>query len=1116
MDESSSVAVLLTKSSTASSSSSVLRAHCQTQTRTQPSIGQDIPASIQQKQADDSLIQVIEKLSKIVEKRPQRRCTPGVQKRALRPTSSAKGKGGEEGLSCGGSHYKKVRKGCIEEASKVDVPLSLPVSGDDNNNSITSTLTEVTDSLTSTDHKWTVTCYQCSLCPYLSQTLPQLREHLKQHNEQHSDLILMCSECHFSSRDQAQLEAHVRLHFDDGGNTNSVNSDPLAKGEGDILKKEEEDTDSCEVRCKALKSSADCSKEIPQKKKWYSYEKYGLYRCLICSYVCSQQRMLKTHAWKHAGLVDCSYPIFEEEEGASTRREAQAAANSVTLREDLVVLSPVLQEKSQQTLPSAFKLQFCMPVTVENKQDAFSHPVSDPNESQKTAEEEEEEESGYSVKDVSSEEPMVEVQVTTEADIDVDISACRESSSVTDSLLSSAQKIINSSPNSAGHINVIVERLPSAEDSVMVTKPLLLGSDEDRDKSLLDVKEEEEEEEEQQQQQQDPLRSVKEEVVLGCSPDNSANSQMLEGDNMSSVGKDNDPPRDENIPPASRKRTHSESLRLHSLAAEVLVAMPMRTPELHVSSTKVNLKTISPQVQSPHTGQRLLEVSTGGQKASDIGTTAALLDLELRSEGREGDLKALGIGEGDEGSPTAKAGISLSLLTVIERLRERSDQNASDEDILKELQDNAQFQNGAADGAVTGTGAESYMCTISGMEGLVSSADGSLVDYIPGSERPYRCRLCQYSSSNKGYIKQHLRVHKQRVPYQCPICEHKASDSKDLENHMIYHCKTKMYQCKQCTEAFHYKSQLRSHEREQHSFCNDITSLTAGTEAITAAEESEQGTDEDCSQRKVYKCDVCNYTSATYVGVRNHRRIHNSDKPYRCCGCDFATTNMNSLKSHMRRHPQEHQAVQLLEQYRCSLCGYVCSHPPSLKSHMWKHAGDQNYNYEQVNKAINEAISQSSRAPQKLSAVLESVAESPVMVPRSNDKAKVPVEPVSMPRPAIKAGVFLDSTAGLPTPPTDSSQWPSEIQTPQDKDPSQPQSQNQLHTGQFPAPGANMEYCVLLFCCCICGFESTSKERLMDHMKEHEGDIISIILNKEQQQQQQQQPETHQSLQTAE
>lgn len=46
---------------------------------------------------------------------------------------------------------------------------------------------------------------------------------------------------------------------------------------------------------------------------------------------------------------------------------------------------------------------------------------------------------------------------------------------------------------------------------------------------------------------------------------------------------------------------------------------------------------------------------------------------------------------------------------------------------------------------------------------------------------------------------------------------------------------------------------------------------------------------------------------------------------------------------------------------------------------------------------------------------------------------------------------------------------------------------------------AGMEYCVLLFCCCICGFESTSKEQLMEHMKQHEGDLISIILSKEQQ-----------------
>lgn len=42
-----------------------------------------------------------------------------------------------------------------------------------------------------------------------------------------------------------------------------------------------------------------------------------------------------------------------------------------------------------------------------------------------------------------------------------------------------------------------------------------------------------------------------------------------------------------------------------------------------------------------------------------------------------------------------------------------------------------------------------------------------------------------------------------------------------------------------------------------------------------------------------------------------------------------------------------------------------------------------------------------------------------------------------------------------------------------------------------------MEYCVLFFCCCICGFELISKENFLDYMKEYEGEIVNIILNKD-------------------
>lgn len=788
MEEISNVAVLITHSSTASSSStpSALASFSQTQ----QAVEDDTSQSFQQKHATDSLIQVIEKLSKIVEKQPQRQLTLVGQKRVIQLASSAGGgQGSVEGTrgSRGGSPCKKIRKNCKEQesveevrldGSTADVALSSPVPGDSNNNNVASTVTEVAGNPSGSNHKRTVTCYQCSLCPYLSQTLPLLKEHLKQHNEGHTDLILLCSKCHFTSRDQAELEAHVRLHFNNSDD--SEHSDELSRRQdGDWT------GSSGSIGAEVFQSSVDGSKELPQKKKWYSFEEYGLYRCLICSYVCSQQRMLKTHAWKHAGLVDCSYPIFEDEGGTTPRREDQAAANTAGTREKIVILSPV-QDKSLQKLPSAFKLQlFAPPMAVENKHDLLTDPVSNLNDSPKIAKEEEE--SVHPIKDLTSEEPMVEVQVKTEAESEVD----HDSISVTDSLLSSAQKIINSSPNSAGHINVIVERLPSAEDSVMATNPLLLSPDME-DKSLLYAKEE----------GQHHLGAVKDEVVAGCSAEITTDNQPVEANVKSSIPVNGDSPRDENIPPAGRKRTHSESLRLHSLAAEALVAMPMRTPELPTGSTKVSLKTIAAQAQSQTIGQKLVEVTTVGQRTSDVGARAELLDLELHNKGREEDLGSLGLGEGDEEGPATKAGISLSLLTVIERLRERSDQNASDEDILKELQDNAQFQNGAV---VTGNGAGSYMCSIPGMDGLVASADGGLVDYIPGSERPYRCRLCRYSSGNKGYIKQHLRVHRQRQPYQCPICEHIASDSKDLESHMIHHCKTRTYQCRLCPDAFHYK-----------------------------------------------------------------------------------------------------------------------------------------------------------------------------------------------------------------------------------------------------------------------------------------------------------------------
>ncbi|KAJ8407954.1 hypothetical protein AAFF_G00269980 [Aldrovandia affinis] len=919
-----------------------------------------------QRQATDSLIQVIEKLSKIVEKRP-RRCTLSGKKRphltcVSVPLQESKGESGD-------APSKKAKAnegptgGDLQEEPQVEYY-------------------QLEGAQVNCGHR-TVTCYQCSLCRFMSPALSQLKEHLQQHDEQQNDVILVCSQCCFTSRQQEELEAHIRKHLSEG----DCSKDPSRELQGGIEEYfGEKGVGGLQMSADDEDAKADAEEGgEPVRKKWYSYEQYGMYRCLICSYVCGQQRMLKTHAWKHAGLVDCSYPIFEDE---SERPGAQAPSPA---EEAVVVLTSVSgpPDTLHTTAAPSFQIELCPAAEDHQKQPAEELEETD------------------TPKVPVAEEPVVEVQVTTEQEHEQELPGL-------DSLLTSAQKIISCSPNSAGHVNVIVERLPGAEESV-ASKPFLLSPDADTEASKRLLPE-------------DPHPVYyEEEVVIGwCSGD----AQPGGGDGAG------DRPTDENVPPA-RRRTHSESLRLHSLAAEALVAMPMRTPELKASIKSI----VELSAQSPDVGQRLAEMATADEELATMEEAGAtLVSLELQAP------------PAAEGP--AKTGISMSLLTVIEKLRERTDQNASDEDILKELQDNAQSQPG-------GEGA---------------SPEGNLVEFIPDSERPYRCRLCRYTSGNKGYIKQHLRVHRQRQPYQCPICEHIAQDSKDLENHMINHCKTRMYHCKQCSETFYYKSQLRNHERDQHGIGDSTVTLVPVTETMAAMESEEKTADEDASiVQKIYKCDVCDYTSSTYVGVRNHRRIHNSDKPYRCCSCDFATTNMNSLKSHMRRHPQEHQAVQLLEQYRCSMCGYVCSHPPSLKSHMWKHAGDQNYNYEQVNKAINEAISQSGRSP-SVPQVTPALVEQACVVPSGPEKAP--------PRANLPAGGSVEVGGTL----TEALQQPSQASG----TPSPPEK-----VGAPPRPG--MEYCVLLFCCCICGFESPSKERLMEHMKEHEGEIISIILNKEQQ-----------------
>ncbi len=339
----------------------------------------------------------------------------------------------------------------------------------------------------------------------------------------------------------------------------------------------------------------------------------------------------------------------------------------------------------------------------------------------------------------------------------------------------------------------------------------------------------------------------------------------------------------------------------------------------------------------------------------------------------------------------------------------------------------------------------------------------------------YRCKLCHYSSGSTSLMKTHMRLHKAKQPCECSLCEFVAESNESLQDHMLQHCKVRTYQCKLCPSVFNYKSQLRAHMRA-HTFACDMCNFETSSPKVLSnhakshakefccdhcrdvfdseealanhglicnsisigelwkckhcefeTDEAEKQQEHLLSHAKIYKCETCDYTTQSYVNIRNHCRDHEQEKTLKCELCDFIATSTRSLKSHMKRHANDQRFVQQpLEQYKCNLCGYVCHHLPSLKSHMWRHSSDTNYSYMITNDIINAAID----------------------------------------NPNLTDFTGIGSSKSQ-------LENPKEIREPKVQTPPQKAAQ-QKSVGSL-----------VTFRCCQCGFESSQKSQLNEHMKSH-------------------------------
>ncbi|GBP83569.1 Zinc finger protein 569 [Eumeta japonica] len=228
----------------------------------------------------------------------------------------------------------------------------------------------------------------------------------------------------------------------------------------------------------------------------------------------------------------------------------------------------------------------------------------------------------------------------------------------------------------------------------------------------------------------------------------------------------------------------------------------------------------------------------------------------------------------------------------------------------------------------------------------MSTEEGDQCGY--SGERPYKCGQCEYSASQLGSLKLHIRTHTGEKPHKCDQCGYSASQQGTLKIHMRIHTGEKPYKCEQCEYRASQLNALKRHRRSHTSETsseNDFSRLKVDH----IKSHMDNDTDDKSSQYELYKHSgselnnlkthidndtkkkpkhkQCIYSASQLDTLKTCIDNDTDDKPSQYEQCKYSASQLDSLKI-----LKDDDIDNNLDQYE--LCKYSVSQLNSLKTNM--------------------------------------------------------------------------------------------------------------------------------------------------------------------------------------